>query len=202
MKYQDYVIKDGKFVGKFEEMYKNCQDPWNQTNSDYVENSISRQAVCNYIKKYKIKSIIEFGCGFGKTSKFIKDLTNVNITGIDISETSIDKARLFYPEIEFFVDDIENIDLYNFDCYFFSEIVWYLLHDKKIDRIFEKMKNQLAGKYFINNLVFYKGNQRYGLEYFSSLNEFIEFSPFELLGKISGEFKDDLTVETSTIFKI
>ena len=47
MKYQDYVIKDGKF----EEMYKDFEDPWNQTNSDYVENSISRQAVCNYIKK-------------------------------------------------------------------------------------------------------------------------------------------------------
>ena len=28
MKYQDFVIKDGKFIGQFEEMYKNVSDPW------------------------------------------------------------------------------------------------------------------------------------------------------------------------------
>jgi hypothetical protein len=29
MRYQDYVIKSGKFVGKFEEMYSKFSDPWN-----------------------------------------------------------------------------------------------------------------------------------------------------------------------------
>ena len=29
LKYQDLVIKDGKFVGKFEEMYQKFSDPWN-----------------------------------------------------------------------------------------------------------------------------------------------------------------------------
>ena len=28
MKYADFVIKDGKFIGQFEEMYKNVSDPW------------------------------------------------------------------------------------------------------------------------------------------------------------------------------
>ena len=28
MKYQDFVIKDGRFIGKFEEMYKKFPDPW------------------------------------------------------------------------------------------------------------------------------------------------------------------------------
>lgn len=28
--YHDYMIKDGKFIGKFEERYQNCEDPWNQ----------------------------------------------------------------------------------------------------------------------------------------------------------------------------
>lgn len=27
-KYQDYVINKGKFIGHFENMYKNCNDPW------------------------------------------------------------------------------------------------------------------------------------------------------------------------------
>lgn len=26
--YHDYVFKDGKFIGAFEEMYQNVEDPW------------------------------------------------------------------------------------------------------------------------------------------------------------------------------
>ncbi len=29
MKYKNYVIKNGKFIGKFEEMYQKFNDPWN-----------------------------------------------------------------------------------------------------------------------------------------------------------------------------
>ena len=31
MRYQDYVIKDGQFVGRFEDMYRDCPDPWHCT---------------------------------------------------------------------------------------------------------------------------------------------------------------------------
>ena len=41
VKYQDFVIKDGEFVGEFEEMYQQVEDPWNQTKKEYVENSIT-----------------------------------------------------------------------------------------------------------------------------------------------------------------
>ena len=37
--YHDYVIKDGVFLGEFEEMYKGYDDPWNQSDISY---SISR----------------------------------------------------------------------------------------------------------------------------------------------------------------
>ena len=50
MRYQDLVIKDGKLIGEFEKMYQLFEDPWNQTKEGYVENSISRQIVVNYIK--------------------------------------------------------------------------------------------------------------------------------------------------------
>ena len=36
MKYQDYVIKDGKFIGKFEEMYAESEEiPWHQDSVAY-----------------------------------------------------------------------------------------------------------------------------------------------------------------------
>ena len=118
----------------------------------------------------------------------------------------IDKAKNFYPKLEFKVDNILNISKYEeFDCMFFSEITWYLLEDKKIDEVFNIMSNKFKGKnkFFIHNLVFYKGGvQQYGKEYFTTLDEFIEFCPFELLGKIQSDIQSEGNIETSAIFKI
>jgi|ETNmetMinimDraft_28_1059901.scaffolds.fasta_scaffold15730_2 SAM-dependent methyltransferase len=203
MKYQDFVIKDGKFVGEFEKMYQQFEDPWDQTKKGYVENSISRQIVCNYINYFQINSIVEFGCGLGKTTNFIYENTGIDILGVDISETSIKKSKMTYPKLKFQVNDIDNIYEYkDYDCYFFSEITWYILEDNKIDKIFEIMKNSLKGKYFIHNLVFYKGQQKYGLDYFSTLDQFIEFCPFKLLSKTFTEFEESDSKETCTIFEI
>lgn len=203
MKYQDLVIKDGKFIGEFEKMYQLFEDPWNQTKEGYVENSISRQIVVNYIKSFGLKSIIEYGCGLGKTVNFIYQNTGINILGIDISETSITKSKEKYPNLKFKADDILNIENYpEYDCYFFSEITWYLLEDKMLDKVFEVMSNKLKGKYLIHNLVFYKGQQKYGTGYFTNLDEFIKFCPFDLLGRVEIDIKHSDTIETSTIFKI
>ena len=64
------------------------------------------------------------------------------------------------------------------------------------------MSKSLAGKYFIHNLVFYKSNQKYGSEYFSCLDDFVKFCPFELVGKNITDFESSNVIETSTIFKI
>ena len=71
-RYQDYVIKDGKLVGEFEEMYKDFDDPWEQTTR---EAWASEKAVgLNLIQKVKAKRIIELGCGLGHYTKRIKNL--------------------------------------------------------------------------------------------------------------------------------
>ena len=201
-RYQDYVIKDGKFIGKFEEMYQKFDDPWHQT-EDGLFNDLSRKVVVHFMKQYQIKSSVEFGCGLGKTMHFIQKETNIDTLGIDISETSIKKAREKYPEMSFKVDNVDNIlDYSQYQSFFFSEITWYLLEDKLLDRVFEKMKNNLSGKFFIHNLNFYKGQQKYGNNYFSNLNEFLEFCPFKLLTKVEINNYDFDTSETSSIFLI
>jgi len=184
-RYQDLVIKDGRFVGEFEQMYQEFEDPWCQTALGYVEKSISRQIVVNYIRTFDIKSLVEMGCGLGKTSNFIISNSSVNLLGVDISSTAIKKAKNNYPSLNFEVGDVKEIERYfSFDCLFFSEITWYLLEDGLLDSAFEKMRQGFPGKLFIHNLVFYKGQQKYGLNYFDSLDKFIEFCPFELLGKV------------------
>ncbi len=201
-RYQDYVIKDGKFVGKFEEMYQKFDDPWHQS-KDGCFDDLSRKVVAHFIRQYQIKSSVEFGCGLGKTMNFIQKETNIDTLGIDISETSIKKAKEKYPDMSFEVNNIENIlDYSEYQSFFFSEITWYLLEDKLLDRVFEKMKNNLSGKFFIHNLVFYKGQQRYGNNYFTNLKEFLEFCPFKLLTKVEIDNVDSESSATSSIFII
>ena len=109
-RYQDYVIKDGQFVGKFEEMYRDFDDPWHQGDSEYIAGSISRNATISIIKKLGLSSLCEFGCGLGHTTNFIQKNTGIDIAGIDISNTAIEKAKSNYPNLNFYTDNVINID--------------------------------------------------------------------------------------------
>tara|TARA_Y100000994_G_C15513709_1_gene368658 strand:+ start:67 stop:678 length:612 start_codon:yes stop_codon:yes gene_type:complete len=200
--YQDYVIKDGRFVGKFEEMYKLFDEPWHQCDEGYF-NDLSRKVVLHYIEKYNICSCVEFGCGLGQTTNFIKLNSNIDILGIDISKTSISKAKKSFPSLTFIADDVDNISNYSeYDCFFFSEITWYLLEDNFLDKLFYKMQNELKGKYFIHNLVFYKKAQEYGRNYFTNLREFIDFCPFKLISSTEINESNNDVIKSSTIFQI
>ena len=99
-RYQDFVLKDGKFIGDFERMYQSHDDPWGQSVEKYYS-SISRRAVCYFIDYYNIRSIVEFGCGLGRTSNFIKENTGIKILGVDISQTSIGKKQDNLPRYRF-----------------------------------------------------------------------------------------------------
>ena len=52
MKYQDFVIKEGEFIGDFEQMYKKFDNPWHQADIENVDFSFSRNAVACFINKY------------------------------------------------------------------------------------------------------------------------------------------------------
>jgi hypothetical protein len=108
-----------------------------------------------------------------------------------------------FPYLSFQVGDVLDIGKYaDSDAVFFSEITWYLLEDKLLDRSFSELLRVFKGKYFIHTLVFYKGQQRYGLNYFKNLEEFINFCPFQLVSKIEVNFQSEDCIETATIFKI
>ena len=42
-------------------------------------------------EKYRIRNCIEYGCGLGKTMNFIQSKTNIDMLGIDISKTSLNR---------------------------------------------------------------------------------------------------------------
>ena len=74
-------------------------------------------------KKNKIK-IIDLGCGTGSFTRKLLPL-NSEIYGCDISPKSIERARNFYPEIKFSVQDIEHLSFNEnfFDVVIFSGVL-------------------------------------------------------------------------------
>ncbi len=197
--YHDYVIKDGMFIGKFDEMYAEFNDPWMQSKQP---NKYSRMAGIIHIKNFGIKTVLECGCGLGYYANWIKQEVNILPKSIDISSVAIKKAKVLFPELDFEVADIStDLKKYlDYECIMLSEIIWYILPDLK--NIFENLKDDFKGKYLIVNQVFYKGSQKYGTDYFTTPNEFIQYVPFSLVGKCEATTINDSTIETSTIFKI
>ena len=197
--YHDLVIKDGKFIGEFEQLYSEFDDPWMQSQQP---NPYARMASIIHMKKLGIKSVLECGCGLGYYADWIRRETGVIPKSVDVSETAIEKAKKIFPDLDFEVADITKTlsDYKDLDAILFAEIIWYILPD--LDQIFETMKAHFSGKTLIVTQVFYKGSQKYGNEYFTSLDEFIDYVPFDLIARCEATMAEDSTIETSTAFRI
>jgi SAM-dependent methyltransferase len=202
-RYQDYVIRDGKFVGDFERMYQRFDDPWHQTEDDHTRLSLAKNSGMLLLRKYGVRSVVEFGCGLGHTTELIRRSTDCEVLGVDVSETAIARARGSFPDCRFAVDTISNLTAYaNFDAVFFADVTWFILPD--LSRIFEQMIELFSGKIFVQNLTFYgDGVQQYGREYFTSFDEFVSFCPLQLLEWMTcGKEVVDGTKGTSAAFRI
>lgn len=92
--YHDYVIKDGKFIGKFEEMYAKFDDPWMQSQQS---NQYARNAGIIHLKNFKINTLLECGCGLGYYANWIHQATGITPTSVDISAEAIRKAKNKFP---------------------------------------------------------------------------------------------------------
>jgi len=185
-RYQDYVIKDGKLVGEFEEMYQDFDDPWEQTTRE--EWASEKAVALNLIDKLKAKKVIELGCGLGHYTNKIHNL-GVDVLGVDVSKTAIEKARSVYPGCAFAVGDILDLSIYREyqpDVIVMAEITWYVL--EKLDKFTSFLRSDLPNTYLIHLLTTYPpGVQQYGKDKFTNLQEIMSYFQMRYLewGEIS-----------------
>jgi len=185
-RYQDYVIKDGKLVGEFEEMYQDFDDPWEQTTRE--EWASEKAAALNLINKLKARQVIELGCGLGHYTNKIHKL-GVNVLGVDVSKTAIEKARSAHPECDFAVGDILDFSIYKKrqpGIIVMAEITWYVLD--KLDDFIAFLRSNLPNTYLIHLLTTYpEGVQEYGKDKFTNLQEIMSYFKMKYLewGEIS-----------------
>lgn len=190
MKYQDYVIKNGKFVGKFDLMFKKYKDPWKLLEKNKKSTMINYRMIielCKFIKeKLKKKKIttLEIGCGFPQISQNLYE-NSFSVFGTDISENVIKRSRKKFPKIKknLIVSNFINFDLYkkiNADIIILSDISWYVLPDlKKFIKWYKKLKKET---FLIHSLAVYgKNKQKYGKNYFYDLKSCKKFFKLNFL---------------------
>ena len=187
MKYQDYVIKDGKFIGKFDEMYKKHSDPWRLLSKNKNKKNLNYQIIYNFCEQVSISkksSILEIGCGF---PQIINELHSRGFKtyGTDISKTVIDKSKKKYQKLKkkLFVSDFLNFELYeklNPKIIILSDISWYVLSELKEFILW--YKNLSTKTYLIHSLAVYgKNKQKYGKKYFYDLESIKSFFKLNFL---------------------
>lgn len=177
--YHDYVIKGGQFVGEFEEMYQECDNPWPETEEDLKANPVSSYAV-TLLKKYQFKNIFSLGLGKGLHANWIqKSLPHVRIEGCEISETAVKYCEKRYPHIKNYclsIDDFIERD-FKFDVILLREVLWYIL--PSWDSFIQTLSQKYPGKHIILEITCYD-QQNYGREYFDGPDDIIRKFPFSI----------------------
>lgn len=193
MDYHNYTIKRGEFIGKFEDLYKGCEDPWNLLLLNKQNYKIDYKIVIylalkasNLIKKKNIKTI-EIGCGYPQISNELQKL-KFNSYGTDISTTVINKSKKKYKKLRnnLFVSNFNNFHIYkkiNPDIFIMSNITWYVLPQLKV--FLKYLKKNHKNKYLIHSLSVYGKKQKYGNKFFKNSDGIKKF--FKLKYITTGE---------------
>lgn len=128
--YHEYVfdIEQRKFVGKFEEMYQQEDvqgfDSWYQEDLTHITKRLS---LC-LLEQYNFNSVLDVGCGKGSFTHLLKKNNN-EVSGCDLSETAVKKAKSRFPAIDFFAassSDLMREHKKQYDLVVLMEILSYI----------------------------------------------------------------------------
>ena len=118
--YHDYFIQGSRHLGRYEEMYQNCSDPWHIEELGLRLDMKAALLLLNG-KGHKINNFLDIGAGQGLFTKFLTETIfaeNTQAQGVitDISRTAIGQAeaRLADPRLKFDTLDIRSLSNNNF----------------------------------------------------------------------------------------
>jgi ubiquinone/menaquinone biosynthesis C-methylase UbiE len=151
-KYKKYLRKYLEYINYNPKIFWNSFGGKKYFNQfDSKEGERNESIFLEYINKFKPRSIIDIGCGYGRYLKVIsKKFPNIRLVGVDISSSQIEYAREYckdFPNIEFFEIDGKNLP---FDKGSFDMSITYgcLQHikPKKLNYFFKQIKS--ISKYY------------------------------------------------------
>jgi len=139
--YHDYFIKDGRHIGRYEEMYQDCPDPWR---IEELGERLDMRAALLLLhgRGQKIRRFLDIGSGLGLFSGLLTRTIwaeNPEARGLisDISATAVARAaqRLADPRLEFLPLDVRDLARRlpfpekSFDLLVLAQVLWGLLED-------------------------------------------------------------------------
>jgi SAM-dependent methyltransferase len=178
--YHDYVIKDGRFIGEFEQMYHRCSDPWHQDS----QWGYAQDVVLMAVAAGEYTRVLDIGCGKGKFTHHLYQAVRASTVGLDISPTAVKIAGSRYPEIDFQAMDIQQGLAFpenSFDLIVCSELLWYVLPYLK--ELFAEIGRVAVpgGTLLIKQRFYPPGDQRYGNEIMEKPEDLLALLPFTVV---------------------
>lgn len=114
--------------------YDGYAKKWSQYQGDknFSRNFLERPAMHSKFPDFKDKNVLCIGSATGEECDYIKSLGAKRVVGIDISEGLINEAKQKFPDLEFYVMDMEKLDFEenSFD-YVFSSLTIHYVQDYK-----------------------------------------------------------------------
>ena len=197
-KTNDFVFRDNKLLGDWDNLYREIPDPWHQSSAEVLSDSRKALALkwCNDLRKeYKLNRVIELGCGLGHLTQSLYN-NHFNAIGVDASKTAIEKAIAIHKNSIFHhlnFNDFASIHQFDSDIYIMAEITWYVLDE--LDAFIDSLKKVNKRPVFlIHLLAVYPPNiQKIGVDKFTNCEEILRYFNLEYLeyGTIHQVRKED-----------
>ncbi len=139
--YHDYFIKDGRHLGRYEEMYRDCPDPWH---IEELGERLDMRAALLLLsgRAARVGRFLDIGAGLGLFSGMLARAIwaeNPAAQGVisDVSATAVSKAarRLADPRLEFLALDAGRLAQASpfapesFDLLVLAQVLWGLLEN-------------------------------------------------------------------------
>lgn len=170
------------FVGDFDGLYLNDENPWGQDGSDYRLGKyyeFSRKQILKIIKELTFlgqEKLLEVGCGLGHVVDFLAKNSLYEVSGADISKEAIKKASFLYPEYEFNILDIQSKNLYHdkqYEVIILNQALWYVIENFK--NVFINISNMLSsnGIFIIVNA--FTDEQKYGKDIINGFGGLVSY---------------------------
>ena len=153
------ILRKGKNIFQvFNKKYEN-EDFWKKFGIEYYDKYKDKKEwvkkqetlLVKHLKTLEFDSVLEFGCGFGRTTKiFCKNFSIQKYHAFDLSSHQIDNAKKYCDglNIKFMTSSINDFNtIEKFDLVFGPEILMHI-EPKDIEFVIKKMSS-FTNRYFI-----------------------------------------------------
>jgi SAM-dependent methyltransferase len=99
--YHDYVIKDGRLIGEFDQMYRRAKDiPWHQ---DDARRRLDCQLAAAIVRHFgPFRRVLEVGSGLGYFADLLAEASGAGqLLGVDVSPEAVRRATELFPRLKF-----------------------------------------------------------------------------------------------------